>query len=78
MIYFITDCRPGEPDILTPLRHQPLRITTLDGTHITTLQAPAAGWTHKLLEHHARRLTHDTRDGADAWLASRWIGSTEV
>ena len=78
MIYFITDRRPAEHDILTPLRHVPLRITTLEGTHITTLQPPATGWTHELLDQHAHRLTHDTRDGADAWLGSRWVGSTEI
>ena len=78
MIHFITDHGPGEPDILTPLRHVPLTIATLDGTHITTLQPPATGWTHELLDRHAHLLIHDTRDGADGWLGLRWIGSTEV
>ena len=78
MIYFITDRRPGEPDILPSLVHQPLRITSLDGAPIRTIQPPTDGWTHDRLEREARNLAEITKNGADAWLGTTWVGSTEV
>ena len=55
-----------------------LHVIGLDGFLIATLQPPPEGWTHNRLQDQAQRLRDDTRDGADAWLGSRWIGSTEV
>ena len=78
MIYFVTDRRPGERDILPGVAHEPLSVTSLDGSLITTTQPPPGGWTHDRLQEEAQRLADATRDGADAWLGTTWVGSTEV
>ena len=77
MIHFVTDRRPGESDILPGVAHHPLSVTRLDGALIATIEPPAGGWTHELLEQEAERLREDTRVGADAWLGTTWVGSTE-
>ena len=77
MIHFITDRRPGQSDILPGAAHHPLSVTRLDGALIATVEPPAGGWTHELLEQEAERLREDTRAGADAWLGTTWVGSTE-
>lgn len=76
-IHFITDQQPGEPDTLADCRHDSLHITDLDGTPICTVAAPTEGWDHWAL----CQLGVDPvllRDGADAYLGSTWVGSTEV
>ena len=78
MICFVTDRRPGERDILPGIAHEPLFLTSLDGSLIATTQPPADGWTHDRLEEEAQRLADATRHGADAWLGTTWVGSTDV
>ena len=79
MIY--TDIQPGEPDILTPVRHQTLRVLDLGGIEITRIPAPQAGWTHEALETVCypleRRCRADGYDGLDFKLGDQCIGSTE-
>ena len=78
MICFITDRRPGERNILPDIARRPLTVTRLDGTPIATIQPPPDGWTHELLGRQALDLRDATCDGADAWLGTTWVGSTEV
>lgn len=78
MIKFVTDMREGEIDILSPVMHEALLISSLDGDMIEQIKAPAAGWTHDALEAHAERLIPKTVRGAVAFLGSSWVGSTEV
>lgn len=77
----ITDIRPDEPDVLTPLRHQVLTVSDLSGTEITQILAPQAGWTHEALETVCypleSRCRVDGHDGLDFRLGDQWIGSTE-
>lgn len=78
MITFITDERIGEPDILTPVNREALRVTQLDGQLIETIPAPIKGWTHEALESAAEQLAIKTRSGAEAYLGDAWVGCTEV
>lgn len=79
MICFITNfLREGEADILSPVKHETLVIRSLEGRLIEQVAPPAAGWSHADLERQADRLAHKTRMGADAYLGSSWVGSTEV
>lgn len=78
MICFVTDVWEGEPDILQAVRGESLQVYDLDGGLIGTIPAPADGWGHDALECQAERLALKTRDGADAYLGSQWVGSTEV
>jgi len=78
MICFITDVWEGEPDILQAVQGEPLQVYGLDGGLIDTIPAPVGGWTHDGLTNQAERLTPKTRDGADAYLGSQWVGGTEV
>ena len=78
MIHFITDIRPGEPNILHGVAHLPLKIKSLDNNFVTSVSAPAGGWTHEKLECVACDLIEETKDGAEARLGDCWVGSTEV
>ena len=78
MIHFWTDRRPGEPDILAPLKDATLMVTTIEGDSLYMSTAPAEGWTHERLEEKARALSILTSDGANAWLGAELVGSTEV
>ncbi len=78
MIHFWTDRRAGEPDILAPLKDAALVVTTIEGDSLYMSTAPAGGWTHERLEEKARGLSILTADGANAWLATELVGSTEV
>ena len=78
MIHLVTDRRSGERDILTPVKHEPLQVRTLDGDSVLSLDPPGEGWTHRRLCETVREHEALTRDGADAYLGSEWIGSTEV
>lgn len=78
MICFITDIREGEMDILSPVKHEPLLVLGLDGGLIDQVIAPASGWTHDALIAQGERLTPKTKEGADAFLGSVWVGGTEV
>ena len=76
-IYFITDIRPDEgPDFLPPVSAEALKIRSLEGEHLMTIAAPAGGWTHEKLE--ATKIDLDLTDGADAYVGSEWVGSTEI
>ncbi|HCA3195763.1 TPA: hypothetical protein MN540_005071 [Klebsiella pneumoniae] len=74
-ITFITDQRPGEPDILTPVKHGRLVIRDLAGDEIFARNAPETGWTHELL---VEVQPSCCEGGANAYLNNSWIGSTEV
>lgn len=75
MITYITDQREGEPDILTPVLHEPLIIRTLGGVEILRQKAPQGGWTHDQLT----TVQPDNRgEGSEAYLGASWVGSTEV
>lgn len=86
MLTFVTDRqtrRDGslEPDLLAGHRLAPLRIVTLDGVPITQV-LPESPWTHgRLTDLVPGLLTMfgaQLEQGADAYLGSQWVGSTEV
>lgn len=72
---YITCLKAGEPDILTPLKHYPLVIRSLDGETLHTQAAPVQGWTHDTL---TAVQPQGVNEGAEAYLNAHWIGSTEV
>ncbi len=78
MLHLVTDQKPGEPDILSPIKHEALEIRSLSGQVLRTEPAPAAGWTHEMLVSVATVNEELTREGADAYLGGQWVGSTEV
>ena len=78
MIHFWTDRRPGEPDILAPLKDATLVVTTIEGASLHMSTAPESGWTHERVVEKARSLSNLTADGANAWLGPELVGSTEV
>ena len=81
MITFVTDVRPGEPDILTPFADMDLTIhDALDGGELQRIPAPAGGWPHELLIEQAGRIANiiDSGKPLDARLAGQFVGSTEV
>jgi len=75
MITYVTDQRPGEPDILTPHRFATLVIRDLQGAVLHTANAPENGWTHEML---CTVQPPEISEGAEAYLSEQWIGSTEV
>lgn len=77
-ISLVTDVMPGEPDILSPVKHCALIITDFDGDKIKDIPAPAGGWTHEALMALAETVSIPAGDGANAHLGDCWIGSTEV
>ena len=74
----LTEQHPDEPDILTPVKHEPLQIRTLDGDIVASLDPPDGGWSHDSLHDIVRTYDVRTCNGADAYLGTSWIGSTEV
>ena len=78
MIQFWTDRRPGEPDILAPLKDATLVVTAIGGYSLYMSTAPDGGWTHERLQEKARALSILTADGANAWLGTELVGSTEI
>ena len=78
MIRFWTDIRPGEPDILTPLKDAALVIVALDGSALHVSRPPEKGWTHDRLQARAKTLAVLTSDGANAYLGPALVGSTEA
>lgn len=80
MIKFITDVQQGEPAFDPDLFGMNLRITTLDGDMIMSLEPPYSGWTHETLSDLAelQEVMARTVNGADAFLGSAWVGSTEI
>ena len=79
MIHFVTDICGGEPDILGPDLSESLTVKTLDGDLIACVPPPSGGWTHTSLVVEAEKIAQKTgSSGADAFLGSSWVGSTEV
>ncbi|MGF1884062.1 hypothetical protein [Vibrio splendidus] len=79
MMKFITDLQGDEPDILTPHKHKPLMIISLEGQSLRTYDAPSTGWTHDtLVQLSDFFLPQWSVCGAEAWLGEQWIGSTEI
>lgn len=82
-ICFVTDQRPGEPDILSEHRLNPLVIRScLDQRELIQV-LPTGPWTHQALEELSEGLTamfasEFSEEGADAYLGSQWVGGTEV
>ena len=74
----MTDVRPGERDIQTPVRHEPLLVTADDGQVVHTAPAPPGGWAHETLAAATRSPTIAGAAPADAYLGATWVGSTEV
>jgi hypothetical protein len=78
MLKFITDVQNDEPDILTPVKHNDLLITDLDGVQMLIIPAPEGGWSDELLWAASDRYIAKTANGAEAYLGEQWVGSTEV
>jgi len=77
-MHLITDTKPGEPDILSAIRHEPLQIADLAGEELASFPAPEEGWSHDTLYHRVAQLDIDLSEGADAFLGIYWVGSTEI
>lgn len=78
MITFITDCREGEPDILTPVMYETLLVTDLNGVELFSLPAPVGGWTTESLNSLSSQYRDLNESGAEAYIGDVWVGSTEV
>ncbi|BFM18842.1 hypothetical protein R50073_50250 (plasmid) [Maricurvus nonylphenolicus] len=80
MIKFITDQQEGEPDILSPVKNETLIITDLEKKELARFSPVNGPWTQEKLERVAEDLydNRKTRYGADAYLGTQWVGSTEV
>lgn len=79
MITIVTDIRgETEPDILASVCFDTFSARSLAGEHLLTRPAPAGGWSHALLCELAQEIEHLTNEGADAYVGSVWVGSTEV
>lgn len=78
MLSLVTDQRPGEPELLAKVKHQPFEIRSLAGNVLTTVTAPVAGWTYEQLVDVAMQHEAITHDGADGYLGTQWVGSTEI
>lgn len=78
-MYFVTDTRPGEPDVLSGLENETLRVISMDGVLLVEIK-PDLPWTHERLAGlPLRDLAGEMLDdGADAYLGNKWVGSTEV
>lgn len=77
-INLVTDRQPGEHCIILGSEHYPLRITCEDGEEIACVNAPAGGWTHYALLTRPELACDDPEKVYDAFLGSKWIGSTEI
>lgn len=79
MLKFVTDRRPGEPDILAGLEHENLIIKNIEG-HPILILAASEPWTHESLTGlDLDQMLGETLDfGASAYLGDTWIGSTEI
>lgn len=78
MLSLVTDQRPGEPELLATVKHQAFEIRSLAGNVLATATAPVSGWTHEQLVAVAMQHEVITRDGADGYLGTQWVGSTEI
>jgi hypothetical protein len=78
MLTFITDTGVSEPDILSPVAREALVINTLAGVELMVFPAPAQGWSHDQLMSVSTQHEDAFVEGADAYLGTVWVGSTEV
>ncbi|EKT4481183.1 hypothetical protein CMV24_29755 [Pseudomonas plecoglossicida] len=78
MLNLVTDQRPGEPDVLSAVKHAAFEIRSLAGDVLLAIAAPPTGWTHQQLITVAYEHVAITRDGADGYLGGEWIGSSEI
>lgn len=79
MITIIADTQgQSEADILAPVCREDFQARSLRGELLLARPAPAEGWSHTLLCELAQDIEHLTADGADAFVGSVWVGSTEV
>ncbi|EGI40165.1 conserved hypothetical protein [Escherichia coli TA280] len=77
-ITYVTDQRPGEPDILTGNTFADLEIRDADGHLLLKMPAPESGWTHESLSLVQPQKVRAGEESFDAYLNGIWIGSTEV
>lgn len=78
MICFITDTKNGECDVLEGLKTEVLIIRSLEGELCIEIKPPGLGWSHEQLVEAGAKLNNVVKGGADAFLGSAWVGSTEV
>ncbi len=81
-IYFITDQRPGEKDVLAGNERHPLVIRSCSDRRELIRVLPTSPWTHEQLDTTGTQLralleAEFTHEGADAFLGQQWVGSTE-
>lgn len=78
-VFIVTDQRSGEPDIVSPVQDQPLRLEGA-GLQVATCPAPTGGWIRDALQVTADTLCREIPDGhvIDAFVGGTWVGSTEV
>lgn len=73
---------PSEPDLLLGNEQNMLIIRNLEATSFIEVEPPHGGWTHDALGHAVKHPDVlgflRANGGADAYLGSGWIGSTEV
>lgn len=74
-ICFVVNVLPGEPEFLTAISHETLRVANENGEIIFSTPAPEFGWTQASLE----KVTEELLEyPLDVYLGSEWVGSTEV
>ena len=81
-ITFVTDQRPGEPDLLSGHQLEALTIMDLDRSKVLLRVLPSGPWTPEALvetgDGIAQMLPQEVENGVEAFLGSQWVGSTEV
>lgn len=81
-ITFVTDQRPGEPDLLSGHQLEALTIMDLDRSKVLLRILPSGPWTHEALvetgDGIAQMLPQEIENGVEAFLGSQWVGGTEV
>jgi hypothetical protein len=64
----------NEPDLLSGYENEPLILKDLDANELTRIEPVPDGWTHDMLE----SLELVAFEPFDAYLGSRWVGSSEI
>lgn len=79
MITIIADTQgQSEADILAPVCREDFQARSLRGELLLARPAPAEGWSHTLLCDLTHDIEHLTGEGANAYVGTVWVGSTEV
>jgi 5'-deoxynucleotidase len=75
----ITDIRPGEPDLIAGHANEALELRSLTGRKLASIPVTEC-WTHERLVAaiDANRHVVDEDGGADYYLGSQFVGSTEI